>query len=80
MPTVSYDPKCFDLAQHFLPKAGQKAVDRLAQAIQAAIEDELQPHYHECQQCGAIVTDECECDEPDCMTWCSSNCRAAFDL
>jgi hypothetical protein len=37
-------------------------------------------HNHECQQCERLVVRNCHCKEPEKMTWCSSNCRAAFDL
>ena len=34
----SYDPKCADLARHFLPEAPAGIVEELAQDIQDAIE------------------------------------------
>ena len=37
----SYDPKCFDLAEHFLPNGTEDQKDELAQVIQCAIEDHL---------------------------------------
>jgi hypothetical protein len=37
-------------------------------------------HGHECQQCGKIITAVCVCEKPNRLDWCSSNCRAAFDL
>jgi hypothetical protein len=37
----NYDPKCFELAEHFLPNGTEDQKDALAQAIQTAIEDHL---------------------------------------
>lgn len=37
----SYDPKCFELAEHFLPNGTEDQKDALAQAIQTAVEDHL---------------------------------------
>jgi len=37
-------------------------------------------HFHICQQCDNLVTAHCVCAEPEKILWCSSNCRAAFDL
>jgi hypothetical protein len=36
-----YDPKSYELAEHFLPNGTEKAKDALAQAIQTAIDDHL---------------------------------------
>jgi hypothetical protein len=37
---MSYDPKCYELAEHFLPsQASQRLKSELAQAIQDAVED-----------------------------------------
>jgi hypothetical protein len=39
---VSYDPKCLELAEHFLPSMARDQVKaELAQAIQDAVEDHL---------------------------------------
>ena len=77
---MSYDAKCDELARYFAPKAGEERIKYLAQVIQDAIENETQPHNHVCQQCEKVIESDCECDNPDRMGWCSSNCRAAFDL
>jgi len=37
-----YDPKCEDLARHFLPYADDAEVADMAQVIQDAIEDQLE--------------------------------------
>ena len=37
-------------------------------------------HSHVCQQCDKITEQHCTCPRPGSMTWCSSNCRAAYDL
>jgi len=37
----SYDPKCFELAEQYLPNGTEDAKDELAQAIARAIEDHL---------------------------------------
>jgi len=37
----SYDPKSYDLAEHFLPNGTEDQKDELAQVIQCAIEDHL---------------------------------------
>jgi hypothetical protein len=83
---MSIDPKCGELASYFL--AGEKCTDEdvvsLAEAIQGQIEDWLkdrfEPHVHTCQQCDKVVTEDCTCTRGQYMTWCSSNCRAAYDL
>ena len=37
---MSYDPKCYDLAEHFLPNSAPERLKHgLAQAIQDAVED-----------------------------------------
>jgi hypothetical protein len=41
---------------------------------------EPEPHVHTCQQCDKVVTADCTCTRGQYMTWCSSNCRAAYDL
>jgi hypothetical protein len=41
---ISYDPACYNLAEHFFrdhPLGTDENVDRLAQHIQQAIEDEI---------------------------------------
>lgn len=41
---ISYDTKCFELAQHFLsdfPELGPEHADQLAQDIQMCVEDYL---------------------------------------
>jgi hypothetical protein len=77
---MSYDPKCEELALYFAPKAKGERLKYLSQLIQDTIEQETGPHAHECQQCGKVMEDDCDCDNPDRMTWCSSSCREAFDL
>jgi len=37
----SYDPKCYELAEHFLPNGTDDQKDALAQEIQRAVEDHL---------------------------------------
>jgi lauroyl/myristoyl acyltransferase len=46
---MGYDPKCEELARHFLPDAPVPSEDiqNLAQTIQDAIEDWLQPYPEE---------------------------------
>jgi hypothetical protein len=85
-----YDDKCGDLARHFLmdhalDEATYRAQEKvLAGVIQQAIEEWLEeyfaPHQHECQQCSKIVVEDCTCTRGQYMTWCSSNCRAAYDF
>ena len=79
---MSYDVKCHELAVWFLPKDRPNAAKELAQEIQDVIENYLTGlvHNHTCQQCEKLITADCECDKPGRMGWCSSNCRAAFDL
>jgi hypothetical protein len=37
---MSFDPKCFELAEHFLPSmASERLKNGLAQAVQTAVED-----------------------------------------
>lgn len=79
---MSYDTKCEELARHF-GVTDETLVADLAQDIQDCIEQWLsyqQPHNHTCQQCDKVVIRNCECKEGNHMMWCSSNCRAAFDL
>lgn len=40
---MAFDPKCYELAEHFLPSAlpGHMLLDRFAQHIQDAVEDWL---------------------------------------
>ena len=39
---MSYDPKCEELAAHFLPSdTSRKTIEHLAQRIQEFVEDEL---------------------------------------
>jgi hypothetical protein len=39
---MSYDPKCQELAEHFLPSGTSRlTVEHLAQVIQDAVEDEI---------------------------------------
>ena len=62
-----FDPKCYELAEHFLPNASENRKRLLAQEIQSIIEDfEVLP---QCEQCGservtvqgdgAVVCDDC---------------------
>ena len=46
------------------------------------LEDAFEPptHVHVCQQCEKILSGECDCKFGDRQNWCSSNCRAAYDL
>jgi hypothetical protein len=83
-----YDPKCEELARAFLTDL-EKNEDRqehlhwLAQAIQDAIESYMEdiPHTHTCQQCDKVVIDDCACAKGNTTNvWCSSRCRAAYDL
>jgi hypothetical protein len=76
----AFDEKCYELAQYFMPKASEERVKHLAQVIQDTIENETQPHNHVCQQCDKVLEVDCECENPDRLDWCSSNCREAFDL
>jgi hypothetical protein len=42
MNAMSYDPKCYELAEHFLPSMAREPVKvALAQVIQDAVEDHL---------------------------------------
>lgn len=84
---MSFDYKCYELAEYFLdghPKDTEENRKMLAQVIQDEIEamfpEEDEYHIHTCQQCDKVVVAGCDCDKPDSATWCSSNCRAAFDL
>jgi|HubBroStandDraft_6_1064221.scaffolds.fasta_scaffold00134_64 hypothetical protein len=87
---ISYDPKCGDLARNFLMDYAMADADyreaekALAGVIQLTIEEWLEerfaPHTHPCQQCDKVVTEDCTCTRGQYMTWCSSNCRAAYDL
>lgn len=36
---MTYDEKCFELAEHFIPNGSDDEKEKLAQAIQDAIED-----------------------------------------
>jgi hypothetical protein len=47
--------------------------------------DEEEPkegmHHHTCQQCGKVVTRNCDCEHGDTTNvWCSARCKAAYDL
>jgi hypothetical protein len=83
---MSYDAKCEELATYFLSDVKSGDTLELAQTIQDAVEDYisgLEPvrHNHTCQQCDKVVTADCYCEKGNTyMTWCSSNCRAAYDL
>lgn len=52
---MSYDPRCYELAEVFIepdqllagPEAAKQATDELAQAIQTAIEDYLEGITHQ---------------------------------
>jgi hypothetical protein len=38
----SFDPKCYELAEHFMPpEAPKRVINELAQAIQDAVEDHI---------------------------------------
>ena len=84
---MSYDAKCYELSRAFLadePKSDTE-VNRikLAIRIQYVIEETLEElchHAHTCQQCEKLLNEDCDCGRPDVNVWCSSNCRAAFDL
>jgi len=75
-----FDEKCYELAKYFAPKASEERLKCLAQMVQDTIEQETGPHTHECQQCGKVMETDCECDNPDRGSWCSSSCREAYDL
>lgn len=82
----SYCLKCRELAEYFLdgepdPHTPQE-IGILAHEIQDQIEQWLadRHHTHECQQCSKVVVEDCVCTKGQYMTWCSSNCRAAYDL
>jgi hypothetical protein len=82
-----YDSQCGELARYFLAdtpvKYGDDHIPLLAQAIQDAIENYMEDirHDHTCQQCDKVVIADCDCAKGNTtMTWCSSNCRAAYDL
>jgi hypothetical protein len=65
----------------FIGADGHDLTLRDAAALEPCIEEDREPHAHTCQQCGKVVTPECDCEKGDTVNvWCSANCKAAFDL
>jgi hypothetical protein len=55
----------------------------LAYDVCSECRDEMQDrgHNHTCQQCDKVIVEECHCPKGNTYNmWCSSNCRAAYDL
>ena len=90
---MSFDSKCYELAKYFLADEPVDTEENrklftmlLAQDIQDTIETAIEgmreksDHAHTCQQCGKLLKAHCACGKPNINMWCSSNCRAAFDL
>jgi hypothetical protein len=56
---MAYDPKCFELAEHFCPDGTSQQQKYIAQEIQDAAESALE--FMPCKKCGEF---ECQCDKP----------------
>lgn len=55
--------------------------DALTDFEQIGEEQQLaEDHVHSCQQCDKVLERHCGCGKPNINMWCSSRCRAAFDL
>jgi hypothetical protein len=60
---MSFDTRCFDLAEHFLPtQARHELKDELAQAIQTRIEDWLE--FEAKERCKALGIDPAHLVQP----------------
>lgn len=55
-----FDPKCYELAEHFLDDNRHASKDELAQWVQDAVEDWLRINDPHCPDCGGIGGDR-EC-------------------